>query len=140
VIKQPSQGNTTALPPSVDWRKKNVVTSVKNQGYCGSCWAFAAAGALEAAYVQKYGQLITLSVQQLVDCADNYGNNGCLGGVPSAATAFVVGNTTEHKFGLDTDDQYPYNSQVRHSLGCVYRYRAIHRNVRISHIVRRVNM
>ena len=58
-----------SLPHSVDWRKKGAVTDVKKQGHCGSCWAFATAGAVEAANViQAKRKLTSLSAQQLMDC------------------------------------------------------------------------
>ena len=58
-----------SLPHSVDWVKKGVVTDVRNQGHCGSCWAFATAGAVEAANViQAKRKLTSLSAQQLMDC------------------------------------------------------------------------
>lgn len=66
-------------PSAVDWREKNVVTPVKDQGSCGSCWAFSAVGALEGAYALAHGELLTFSEQQLVDCSKN-GNEGCNGG------------------------------------------------------------
>lgn len=69
--------------PAIDWREKNAVTSVKDQGNCGSCWAFSATGALEGANAIKTGSLIDLSVQSIVDC--NKTNAGCGGGWPSKA-------------------------------------------------------
>jgi C1A family cysteine protease len=71
---------TISLPSLVDWRTKGAVTPVKDQGFCGCCWAFTAVAALESQYFIKYGTLKNLSEQQLVDCSDNYGNNRCLGG------------------------------------------------------------
>jgi len=68
----------SSLPLSVDWRKHGAVTAVKDQGHCGSCWAFAAVGALEGAWKIATGQLVSLSEQHILDCSA--GNNGCSGG------------------------------------------------------------
>jgi C1A family cysteine protease len=68
------------LPDKVDWREK-AVGDVRNQGQCGSCWAFSAVGAIEGLYAIENGKIKTFSVQQLVDCAGGpYENEGCNGG------------------------------------------------------------
>lgn len=98
--------NTKDLPVSVDWRKKGAVTSVKDQGQCGSCWAFSSAAATEGAWAIATGKLIDLSEQELVDCAAgfNYGSHGCTGGQMDGAFKFVIEN------GLCAASDYPYVS------------------------------
>ena len=69
------------LPQSVDWRASGYVSSVKNQGKCGSCWTFSAAGALEAQWFKNYKKLYNISAQNFLDCANaTYGSYGCDGG------------------------------------------------------------
>ncbi|XP_061885692.1 cathepsin K [Entelurus aequoreus] len=92
------------LPKSVDYRKKGMVTPVKDQGSCGSCWAFSSAGALEGQLAKTTGQLRDLSPQNLVDCVTE--NSGCGGGYMTTAFKYVRDNG-----GIDSEESYPYVGQ-----------------------------
>lgn len=95
--------NVSELPTAIDWRDKGVVTPVKNQGDCGSCWAFSTTGAVESHHAIKTGNLVSLSEMQLVDCAGNFNNNGCGGGLPSQAFEYI-----RYNGGIETEAAYPY--------------------------------
>lgn len=91
------------LPTNIDWRASGYVTNVKDQGQCGSCWAFSAIGAIEGQHARKTGDLVSLSEQNLVDCAYNYSCDGCEGGWPDNAMQYVIDN-----HGVDTETTYGY--------------------------------
>lgn len=78
------------LPNSWDWVAQNKVTPVKNQGNCGSCWAFSVVGAVESVTAIATGTLLSLSEQQIVDCDKASGNDGCNGGDQVPAFKWVA--------------------------------------------------
>jgi hypothetical protein len=88
----------------VDWTTQGAVTPVKNQGNCGSCWAFSATGGLEGLSKLKDGALESFSEQQLVDCSGSYGNQACNGGLMDNAFKFVK----DH--GIVHEADYPYKA------------------------------
>mmetsp|Transcript_35521 Transcript_35521/g.43889 ORF Transcript_35521/g.43889 Transcript_35521/m.43889 type:complete len:338 (-) Transcript_35521:70-1083(-) len=91
----------TSLPSAVDWVQKGAVTDPKNQGKCGSCWSFSTTGALEGAWQIATGKLVSMSEQQLVDCAKN-GNMGCQGGSMDLAFSYL------EKHNVCSESSYPY--------------------------------
>jgi len=95
---------TNGAAPSVDWRNQRIITPVKNQGRCGSCWAFAATAAHEAYQSKAQNKNFTLSEQQLVDCSQEYGNNGCGGGLGLEALNYI------RDFGQTLNSSYPYTA------------------------------
>lgn len=88
---------------SVDWRSKGAVNSVKNQGGCGSCWAFSATAVMEGHHKIKSGKLVSLSEQELVDC--HTGSNGCKGGNENTALQWLKSN------GQYLSSEYPYTGK-----------------------------
>ncbi|MCL7028206.1 hypothetical protein MKW94_007290 [Papaver nudicaule] len=92
------------LPEHVDWREEGAVVGVKNQGSCGSCWAFSTVAAVESLNKIATGDLVSLSEQELVDCDTS--NSGCNGGLMDYAFQFIIKNG-----GIDTEDDYPYKAK-----------------------------
>jgi len=100
-----------AVPASWDWRTQNAVTPVKDQGACGSCWAFSTTGNVEGQVAIHSGKLVGISEQQLVDCdhecmtyqGEESCDAGCEGGLMPNAFKYIANN---HGIGTETD--YPY--------------------------------
>jgi len=103
------QHDVSALPDSFDWVAKGAVNPVKNQGQCGSCWAFSTVANIEGVNFVKTQKLVSLSEQELVDCdkTGSQGDQGCEGGLPSNAFKFMIANKT----GLDAESKYPYTAR-----------------------------
>lgn len=109
-----SFSNTTSNAPlSVDWRQKGVVNGVRDQGQCGSCWAFATTANAESVWAISSGQLLDLSEEYLVDCASGAGyfNMGCNGGQPDSAFKYMINN------GQCSEASYPYKAGVSKTAG-----------------------
>jgi C1A family cysteine protease len=92
----------TTAPASIDWRTKGAVTGVKDQGQCGSCWAFSAIGSLEGHHQIATGNLVSLSEQQIVDCSHEGGSQGCNGGFMNQALTYAI----SHKIMKEADYGY----------------------------------
>jgi len=111
-----SQVNTTGVPVAVptkaatdtsfDWRDSNMVTAVKNQAYCGSCWAHSAVETLESQYAINGGDLTAFSVQQVTSCDTT--DAGCGGGWYYTAWMDYIAGAG----GLTTESNYPYDSET----------------------------
>ena len=101
----PKEVNLEDLPDAVNWVEAGAVTPVKNQGMCGSCWAFSTTGAMEGRYQIKSGDLQSFSEQQFVDCSSGEGNQGCNGGLMDLAFQYAEKNS------IDTESQYPYKGR-----------------------------
>lgn len=93
-------------PDSFSWVDLEMVSPVKNQKECGSCWTFSTTGAMEAHFKIHQGAEVLLSEQELVDCPDPsvYDTHGCSGGLPSYAFNFI------RDFGIETENDYPYQA------------------------------
>jgi len=111
--------NVKDLPESVDWRDKGVITDIKNQGQCGSCWAFGTTEQIESYTALATGELIELSAQQVTSCTPNPltcgGTGGCMGSTPPLGYNYV------QLFGQTAESDYPYQSgTTTNTEDCLY--------------------
>jgi cathepsin L len=110
-----------APPASVDWRDKGIISAVKDQGECGSCWTFGTAETIESYSALKKGPgfIMDLSEQQILDCTPNPndcgGTGGCNGGTAQLAMDRIVAMG-----GITTEWQYPYTSYFGNAEGCKF--------------------
>merc|ERR1719386_612897 len=110
----PSQSHTSTImplktqanPDSVDWREKGAVTKVKNQGGCGSCWAFSATETVESQYQIASGKLLTLAPQTYVNCVKNPKHCGGTGGCEGATMELAFNLTKDTGIALEADMPY----------------------------------
>jgi len=91
------------LPAEVNWVTAGAVNPAKDQGQCGSCWAFSTTGSTEGAWQLASAKLVSLSEQQLVDCATAT-SNGCQGGSMAGAIQYESGTA------MATEASYPYKA------------------------------
>lgn len=95
----------STMDASADWRPKGAVTAIKDQGQCGSCWAFSTVASLEGQWFLSGKTLTSLSEQNLVDCSQNWGNFGCGGGLMDQGFTYIHDNG-----GIESEADYPYTA------------------------------
>lgn len=105
-VAHSDESTVNAVNGDIDWVSQGKVSRVKNQGSCGSCWAFSAVGVLESWALFK-SQTVDLSEQQLVDCSASYGNEGCNGGFNYKGLAYVKDK------GITSESAYPYTAKTQ---------------------------
>ncbi|EGD74032.1 hypothetical protein PTSG_05727 [Salpingoeca rosetta] len=112
--------DVNGLPDSVDWRTKHVVTAVKDQGQCGSCWSFGSAETLESHVAVQTGTLEVLSEQNILDCTPNPEECGGTGGCQGGTAEIAYEHMAKHG-GLQTEWTYPYLSWYGDNYKCHFK-------------------
>jgi C1A family cysteine protease len=105
--------DSTGLPDSIDWRSQGIVNPIRDQGQCGSCWAFATTANAESVWALQNGELLDLSEEFLVDCATGLGyfNMGCNGGNEDSAFKYMI------NYGQVLESVYPYTAGTTQTAG-----------------------
>lgn len=106
----PEPTDMSTIPDSLDWTTKGAVQVIKDQGQCGSCWAFSTIAGIESVSFIKYGKLNSLSEQNVVDCDKT--DSACNGGYMSNAVTWV-----EKNGGVCSEADYPYTSGTTEKAG-----------------------
>jgi cathepsin L len=104
-----------AVPTTWNWTSQGAVTPIKNQGQCGSCWAFSTTGSTEGCHFLNTKSLVGLSEENLVECSQSEGNEGCEGGLMDDAFKYIIANK-----GIDTETSYPYTSGEGEAGACAF--------------------
>ena len=114
---QRSLSSLDGIPASLDWRDQNVITPVKNQGHCGSCWSFASTETIESHWAIKTGKLQELSEQFILDCTPNPNSCGGTGGC-GGGTAELAYDRLKELGGIPSEWEYPYVSILGNASKC----------------------
>lgn len=115
IVNEHINTDLNSLPSSIDWRDQGVVSPIRDQGQCGSCWAFSGTATVESAVAIKTGELLDLSEQESVDCStfkNGYTNIGCNGGMYDTMWKYVKDNG-----GICSEESYPYTSGTTKKTG-----------------------
>ncbi len=113
MISLPSQ--SVAALSSIDWTSNKIIQDIKDQGKCGSCWAFATVSAIESyAALANGGRVPNLSEQNLVDCV--YGSDGCNGGNDDDAFNYLIQKQSGR---IATESNYAYVSDITEAVSFI---------------------